>query len=343
MMVFQGYYMKFDTSVTFSSDLKDVPALARSVEGLGFDALWTSETQHDPFLPLALSAEHTRRIHLGTAVAIAFARSPVVLAHTAWDLAKLSSGRFILGLGTQVKAHVERRFGMSWGPPVARLHEFVLALRAVWESWQTGARLNFRGQHYRLTLMTPFFSPGPIEHPNVPVYIAGVGAPLCRLAGEVADGFLVHPYHTPKYLAEVIRPAIEEGAKKAGRSASDVIVSGTAFVALDDSEREAIRSQIAFYASTPSYRPVLDFHGWGQVGEQLSALAARGKWGEMPALVSDEMLETFAVVAAWNDVADRVKARYAGLVDRIAFYRTYTPGVDEDRWRSVAGRIQNVK
>ena len=334
--------MKFDTSLGFGTDLKDVPVLARAAEASGFDAMWTTETQHDPFLPLALAAEHTQRIQFGTAVTIAFARSPVVLAHTAWDLANLSGGRFILGLGTQVKAHIERRFGMTWsGKPVSQLREFVLALRAVWECWRNGTRLNFRGEHYKLTLMTPFFSPNPIQHPHIPIYIAGVGVPLCKLAGEVADGFLVHPYHTPKYLAEVIRPAIEDGAKKAGRTSRDVVVSGTAFVALDEAEREVIRAQIAFYASTPSYRPVLDFHGWGAIGEQLSALAARGQWGEMPALIGDEMLETFAVVAGWDEAADRVKARYTGLVDRIAFYRPFVSGSDEEQWRKVIGRMKD--
>ena len=335
--------MHFDTSLGFGTDLKDVPALAGAVEALGFDALWTSETQHDPFLPLALAAAHTQRIQLGTAVAIAFARSPTVLAHTAWDLAKLSGGRFILGLGTQVKAHIERRFGMSWGPPVTRLREFIQTLRAVWECWQNGTRLNVRGEHYKLTLMTPFFSPPPIEHPRIPIYIAGVGAPLCRLAGEVADGFVVHPYHTPKYLAEIIRPSIAEGAKKAGRSAGDVAVSGTVFVALDQAEREAIRAQISFYASTPSYRPVLEFHGWSAVGEKLSALAARGQWGEMSALVGDEMLEAFAVVAGWDTLAEQVAARYAGLVDRIGFYRAYAPGSDDARWREAVARLRGER
>jgi probable F420-dependent oxidoreductase len=332
--------MKFDALMKFGAELKDVPALARAAEAVGFDALWTNETQHDPFLPLALAAEHTQRLHFGTGVAIAFARSPVVLAHTAWDLARLSSGRFILGLGTQVKAHVERRFGMAWGPPVAKLREFVLALRAVWDNWQNGTRLNFRGDHYKITLMSPFFSPGPIDHPQVPIYIAGVGAPLCRLAGEVAAGFVVHPFHTAKYLAEVIRPAIEAGARRAGRSLGDVSLLGNVFVVLDETEREAVRAQISFYASTPSYRPVLDVHGWGAVGEQLSAHAARGQWDEMPALVTDAMLETVTVIATWDDVADRVRARYNGLVDRIGFYRPFEPGVEDDRWHAVANQLR---
>ena len=334
--------MKFDTSIGFGADLNDVATIARAAESIGFDALWSSETQHDPFLPLALTAEHTQRIHFGTAVAIAFARSPIVLAHTAWDLARQSGGRFILGLGTQVKPHIERRFGMPWGPPVARLREFVQALHAVWDNWQNGTRLNFRGEHYKITLMMPFFSPAPIDpaHANIPIFIAGVGAPLSRLAGEVADGFVVHPLNTPKYLAEVVRPAIEEGARKAGRSASDVAVSGSVFVALEEAEREAARAQISFYASTPSYRPVLDLHGWSAIGEQLSALASRGKWDEMPGVVSDEMLDAICVTGTWDEVADQVKARYGGLADRIGFYRPFVPGVDEDHWRAVAARLR---
>ena len=332
--------MKFDTSIGFGADLTDAPALARAAEAIGFDALWSSETQHDPFLPLALVAEHTQRIRFGTAVAIAFARSPVVLAHTAWDLAGQSGGRFILGLGTQVKPHIERRFGMPWsGKPVAQLREFVLALRAMWDCWQNGTRMNFRGEHYKITLMTPFFSPAPIRHPAIPIYIAGVGAPLSRVAGEVADGFVVHPLNTARYLAEVVRPAIEEGARRAGRSARDVVVSGSAFVALDEAEREAARAQVSFYASTPSYRPVLDLHGWADIGEQLSALAARGRWDEMPALIGDEVLDAFCISATWADVADRVKARYAGLVDRIMFYRPFTPGVEDEHWRRTAAKL----
>src|SRR5512136_54352 len=242
--------MKFDATIGFAIDLKDVGLLAESAEAIGFDAIWTSETQHDPFLPLTHVAAHTSRLHFGTAVAIAFARSPMLMAHTAWDLAKQSNGRFMLGLGTQVQAHIERRFGMMWSPPVPRLREYVQAIRAVWTAWQTGGRLNFRGGEYKLTLMTPFFSPGPIDHPDIPIFIAGVGAPLCKLAGEVADGFHVHAYHTRQYLAEVVLPAIAAGAQKAGRDQRSIEVATMAFVALSEPEIAAQRQQVAFYAST---------------------------------------------------------------------------------------------
>ena len=315
--------MKMD-AVLPTTSLRDIPALARAAEAAGYDAVWTTETQHDPFLPLALIAEHTTRLKFGTAVAIAFARSPMTLAHTAWDLAAQSGGRFLLGLGTQVKAHIERRFGMPWPEsPVGRLREQIMAVRAIWHTWQTGERLNFRGEHYRLTLMSPFFNPGPIEHPNIPIYIAGVNTGLARLAGEVGDGFHVHPLHTAGYLREVLRPAIAAGAAKTGRAAEAVQLAGSVFVVGGAEEREHVRQQISFYASTPSYRPVLAHHGWEAAGAQLSTLAARGEWAAMPALVTDEMLAEVAVVAPGPNLPAAVKERYAGLLDRVTVYRAF--------------------
>jgi len=331
--------MKLDASIGFATGLKDVAALAQAAEAIGFDAIWTSETQHDPFLPLTHVAANTSRLKFGTAVAIAFARSPMIVAHTAWDLAQQSQGRFMLGLGTQVKAHIERRFGLTWSPPVPRLREYVQAIRAVWNTWQTGAKLNFRGNEYKLTLMSPFFAPGPIEQPDIPIFIAGVGAPLCKLAGEVADGFHVHPYHTRRYLSEVVLPAIDSGAQKANRDRKSIEVATMAFVALNEAEIEAQRSQVAFYASTPSYRPVLDLHGWGSIGEQLSALAARGQWGEMPKLISDEMLEAFVVVGTWDTIADKLYAKYDGLLDRVGLYRPFVPGAEDVQWRRLAQQM----
>ena len=331
--------MKIDASMGFAADLKDVGTLARAAESIGFDAIWTSETLHDPFLPLTHVAASSARLQFGTAVAIAFARSPLIVAHTAWDLSKQSQGRFVLGLGTQVKAHIERRFGMTWTPPVPRLREYVQAIRAVWQTWQTGARLNFRGEEYKLTLMSPFFSPGPIEYPDIPIFIAGVGVPMCKLAGEVADGFHVHPYHTRKYLSEVVLPAIKAGSQKANRELKAIEVATMVFVAVNEKEIEQQRAQVAFYASTPSYRPVLDLHGWGSIGEQLGALAARGQWAEMPRLISDEMLETFVLVGPWEDIAARVRAKYDGLLDRVGLYRPFVPGIEDEQWKQLVDRL----
>src|SRR5512143_4041979 len=241
--------MKLDAGLP-SVPLKQVQAIARAAEQIGFDALWTSETQHDPFLPCALIADQTSRLKFGTAIAVSFARSPANLAYTAWDLAAQSGGRFMLGLGTQVKAHIERRFGMPWPDSVTgKLREQIMAIRALWDSWQNGTRLNFRGEHYKLTLMSPFFNPGPIAHPLIPVYIAGVNTGLARLAGEVAQGFHAHPFHTPRYLREMILPAISQGVAKAGRSRADVKVSTSAFIVTAPEENYFVRAQLAFYAS----------------------------------------------------------------------------------------------
>lgn len=323
-----------------TNTLGQIPALARHAEALGLSAAWTSETQHDPFLPLALAAEHTTRLQLGTAVAIGFARSPMTLAHTSWDLAQQSGGRFMLGLGTQVKPHIERRFGMVWPEsPVAKLRELVLALRAIWDCWQTNGKLNFRGEYFKLTLMSPFFNPGPIPHPRIPIYIAGVNTGLARLCGEVCDGFHVHPFHTVGYLRDVLRPAIAEGAAKTGRAADSIALAASVFAITSPAEREYARSQVAFYASTPSYRPVLEHHGWGAIGEQLSGLAARGAWAEMPALVSDAMLGEFAVEAPLGALAAPLRARYAGQLDRITLYRPFAPGGDDAGWQKLAREL----
>jgi probable F420-dependent oxidoreductase len=239
-----------------SVPLVDVPRIATAAEDLGFDALWTSETRHDPFLPCAMIAEHTRRLQFGTAIAVSFVRSPATLAQLAWDLAATSEGRFILGLGTQVKAHIERRFGMPWPDSVTgKLREQILAIRSIWKSWQEGGRLNFRGTYYKLTLTSPFFDPGPISHPDIPIYIAGVNRGLAALAGEMCDGFVVHPFHSPRYLAEVLSPAISGGLAARGRRRKEFSISVTAFVATTAEERSAARSQIALYASTPLTGP----------------------------------------------------------------------------------------
>jgi probable F420-dependent oxidoreductase len=330
--------MKIDTAL-FAPRLIDVPAAARRAEELGFDGIWSQDTSHNPMFPLVLAAEHTTRIQLGTAILVAFARSPMDVAYQAWDLAQLSGGRFILGLGTQVKPHIEKRFSMLWGPPVEQLREYIQALRHIWSSWQTGERINFRGEHYKLTLMTPFFNPGPIEHPEIPVYIAGVNEGLCRLAGQMADGFHLHPYHSVRYLRELVIPWIESGAREAGRTLDEVTLTTTVFVITgrDEEEmernRQAVRQQVAFYASTPTYRTIMEVHGWEDVADQLRKHATRQRWSEMPELVTDEMLEAFAVSAAPDEVAGAVQERYDGLLDRVTYYEAFIPNAEDTFWR----------
>ncbi|MCC7129241.1 MAG: LLM class F420-dependent oxidoreductase [Anaerolineae bacterium UTCFX2] len=335
--------MRLDVALPPTS-LTAIPEIARNAEALGFDGLWSSETMHDPFLPGALIALHTQRVQFGTAVAIAFGRSPATLAYTAWDLAQASRGRFILGLGTQVKPHIEKRFGMPWPASVTgKLREQVGAIRAFWRSWQTGQRLDFRGEYYRLSLMTPFFNPGPIEHPDIPIYIAGVNLGLARLAGEIADGFVMHPFHSLRYLREVLAPAIENGLAATGRSRAEVAISATVFTVTSPDEDLLVRSQIGFYASTPSYQPVMALHGWQDAAEQLSALARRGDWSAMPAQISDEMLETFAVVGSADEIGARLKERYSGQVDRLSLYLPFVPNQRDAFWSRLRSEFEKTE
>jgi probable F420-dependent oxidoreductase len=320
--------------------LTSIPDIAHGAEALGFSALWSTETIHDPFLPGALIAEHSQLLHFGTAIAVAFARSPATLAYTAWDLAQASAGRFILGLGTQVQAHIERRFGMSWPESVVgKLREQIAAIRLFWNTWQTGAPLNFRGQYYRLNLMSPFFNPGPIEHPQIPIYLAGVNPGLARLAGETAQGFLAHPFHTPQYLSNVLLPAIQEGLDRSNRPRADISLSATAFVVTSPEEDRYVRSQIAFYASTPSYKAVMAYHGWQETADQLSALARQGRWDEMPSRISDEILAACAVVCPPDELGRRLKDRYLGLADRLGLYSPFIPGQRDEFWQTLVLQI----
>lgn len=329
--------MKFDAALP-PAQLKDIPAIAAAAEEIGFDALWTQETQHDPFLPCALIAEHTQKLNLGTAIAVSFARSPATIAYTAWDLAAQSNGRFILGLGTQVKAHIERRFGMPWPASVTgTLREQILAMRAIWDCWQNGTKLNFRGAYYKITLMSPFFTPGPLPQGarSIPIYIAGVNTGLAKLAGEICDGFHAHPFHSPRYLKEALLPSIEEGAQKTGRKRKDIKISVTAFAATSLEEENFARKQLSFYASTPSYRSVMEFHGWGDTAEKLSAHAAKGEWTEMPMLLTDEMLNEFCLVTTPEKLADKLKDRYDGIADRLALYTPFVPGDRDEFWKQL--------
>jgi len=325
--------MNFDATLP-PTGLKDVPAIANAAEEIGFDALWTQETQHDPFLPCALIAEHTTRLHFGTAVAVSFARSPANIAYAAWDLAAQSDGRFLLGLGTQVKAHVERRFGQPWPVSVTgKLREQIQVIRALWDCWQNGTKLNYRGEYYKITLMSPFFHPGAIEHPNIPIYIAGVNTGLAKLAGELCEGFHAHPFHSVRYLKEIVLPAIEEGAKKTNRKREDVSVCITAFAATTPEAMKFARAQISFYASTPSYRPVMELHGWTGAAEKLSAHAARGEWAEMPMLITDEMLSEFCLVTQEDKLASELRKRYEGIADRLTLYTPFVPEEKDEWWK----------
>jgi probable F420-dependent oxidoreductase len=330
--------MKFDAVIAPNS-LKNVTTTAQAIEALGFDGLWTSETAHNPFLPLCLAASSTSQIQLGTSIAVAFPRSPMVTAQLAWDLAEQSGGRFTLGLGTQVKPHITKRFSATWDSPGPRLREYILSLRAIWNTFQRNAPLNYRGEFYTFTLMTPFFTPGPIQTPDIPIYIAGVNPYLCKLAGELCQGFHVHPLHTARYLREVIIPNIEEGAASTGRTRADVALACAMFVVTGanvqeiENSKAPIKQQIAFYGSTPTYQKVLELHGWGEIAVELNNLSRQGRWIDMANLISDDMLHEFAVVAHHDQLARRVRDRYEGLLDRISYYFPFEPGISEALWR----------
>jgi len=339
--------MKLDAGLAVEGKhLPGMDEIGRAAESLGFAGLWTSETKHDAFLPLAVAAGGTQELDLGTSIAIAFSRSPMVTAQTSWDLQDLSNGRFILGLGTQVKPHIVRRFSMTWDKPASRLKDYILALRAIWQSFQTEGSLNYEGEFYQHTLMTPFFNPGPIEHPEIPIYIAGVNTRLATLAGELCDGFHVHPFHTPEYVRQVVKPAIAEGAEKGNRGPQDVKLATSVFVITGENEseieeqREKIRAQAAFYASTPTYRTVLEVHGWEDVSKELGKLAKNKKWDEMPELITDEMLHAFAIEAAPDEIGPALKERYEGLIERVALYVPFVPGEKDDFWRKAVESVR---
>ena len=314
-----------------------VPELAAAgelfaeLEAVGYDGAFTYETRHDPFLPLALAADRTDTLRLGTAVAIAFARTPMLLASIAYDLQDLSGGRFVLGLGTQVRPHIERRFSMPWSRPVARMRELVLAIRAIWDAWEGIAPLDFRGEFYTHTLMPPAFDPGPGRAGRAAIHIGGVGPQMAAVAAEVGDGILVHPFSTHASLRELTMPAVELGLGRSGRDRSDLEVVVVAMIATGrdgpelDRAVEVVRGQIAFYASTPAYAAVLDCHGWEGLHPRLNALSKEGRWADMAALVPDELLESVAVVGRRDEIAALVRAKVDGVADSVSLECTRQP------------------
>jgi probable F420-dependent oxidoreductase len=319
--------MKVDTILAAGDSAGGWAALpdeGRRLEAAGYDGAWTAEVSHDPFLPLGVVAAATTRIALGTSIAVAFARSPMTTAYIANDLQAVSGGRFILGLGSQIKAHVTRRFSMPWGHPAPQMREYILALRAIWAAWNEGAGLDVRGEYYQHTLMTAMFRPEPNPCGPPPVFLAAVGPALTRVAGEVADGLVVHGFTTERYLREVTLPALAEGAARTGRSRDDIEVTCPGFVVLDGGDTAAritaVRRQIAFYGSTPAYRPVLALHGWGDLADRLHALSVtrdEGRWAAMGELIDDEVLSAFAVTGSPQQAGAELKRRYGDIVDRV--------------------------
>lgn len=312
--------MKVDGGI--GTDLTTAGAQASALEEQGYSGIQTAETGHDPFMPLGVAALHTSRVDLVTGIAVAFARTPMVLAHTAHDLNYASKGRFVLGLGSQIRAHITKRFSMPWSHPAARMREFILALRAIWATWYDREPLSFTGKFYTHTLMTPFFSPTNLDYGPPRVFLAAVGPLMTEVAGEVADGMIVHPFTTEKYLREVSLPALERGWAKSGKRREDFEISYPVFVVTGRDEQElsqakaATKQQLAFYGSTPAYKPVLDSIGAGELQPELNAMSKQGRWGEMGTLFSDEVMEAFAIVAEPQDIARKIKSRFGDVIDR---------------------------
>lgn len=334
--------MLFDLPLRAGGD--DPGAAASAAEAAGVDGVWSAETGHDPYLPLLPAALSTSRISLGTAIAVAFPRSPMVHAQVAWDLQRASGGRFVLGLGSQVRAHNERRYGVPGDRPVARMREMIRAIRAVWRSFQEGVPLEHRGEFSTLSLLPPFFNPGPLEVPAPPIVVAAVGEPMLRVAGAEADGVHVHPLHTQRHLDEVVRPTVRAAARSAGRDPDTLAFIVPAMVATGRSEgdveraREEMRAQVAFYASTPTYRGVLAIEAREEAAERLHRLSVRGAWGEMPALVDDGLLAAVCTAATWDELPAALSRRYRGRATRLMPYAAAASAP----WGEIAAEVRRL-
>ncbi len=330
-----------------ATSVRDIVQAAQNMEAMGFDGVMSPEAGHDPYLPLAIAAEHTERVTLGTNIAVAFPRSPMVTAQIAWDLQNFSQGRFLLGLGTQVRAHNERRYSTPWpSPPVPRLREYVECMRAIFETFQTGKLTKFEGEHYQFTMINDVFTPEPIAHPEIPIYLAAATPAMARLCGEVGDGVLLHPIDTFQFTKEVILANIETGAGRSGRSRNDLDIVGSPFLVTGETEEEVekakagARQRIAFYGSTPTYQPVFQFHGWEEVGQQLHAFSRERKWREMPALITDEMVECFAAVATYDELPGKLKELSNGIFDTILLDLPPKLRLDQDRVRDIVKALR---
>jgi probable F420-dependent oxidoreductase len=326
-------------------DPRDARESFRRLEEIGYDGAFSFEAKHDPFLPLVSAAETTRALQLGTAVAIAFARNPMNLANLAYGIQSVSEGRFILGLGSQIRPHIQNRFGMPWSSPAKRMREIVLAIKAIFARWEGLAELDFRGEFYRHTLMIPAFDPGPNPFGPPPVYVGGFGPLMTEMAGEVADGFFGHPFNTRKSLETITLPAIERGLTKSGRTRSDMdLIFATMVVTADteegfDRSKLAARKHLAFYGSTPAYRPTLDCHGWGELHVELNRMSKENRWDEMSDLIDDEVLETIAVVGPRNEIAGKLNARLEGIADGVSLTHNRAP--DPEQWADVVADLKS--
>ena len=329
-----------------TSNIKGIPEEARWAESVGYDGLCTEETGHDPILPLLLAATTTSRVTLEPRVAIAFPRSPMVFAYAAMDMQNFSDGRFRLGLGTQVKGHIERRFSTSWASPGPRLREYIQSLHAIWDAWQNGTRLAFHGEHYNFSLMTPFFSPGPSHQPPPPIFVSAVNAYNCRVAGEVCEGVSLHPLSSPEFVREKVLPSVADGATRADRDPGSVRLTGSPFIitgpnrSVIQERKHPVRRQIAFYSSTRTYSTVLETHGFEDVGVRLHEMSLKGQWDDMTGLITDDILDKFVVAEEYDQVAPAVRERYSEILDEVVFGMDVLGAADEEQLRRIISELQ---
>ena len=326
--------------------MEKIISSSKNAELYGFDIFSASETSHNPYLPLVLAAEHTDKIELQTSIALAFSRSPMDTAYLAWDLQNISEGRFTLGLGSQVKGHIKRRFSMSWSPPASRMKEYILALKHIWSCWQNGTKLNFESENYTFSLMPPFFDPGPIANPNIKIAISAVNPYMLALAGELCDGVVLHSFTTPKYTQEIVMPNLLKGAGKSGRSIEDIKIEGGGFIVAGHDEEDLeskiidVRNRVAFYASTRSYAPVMAVHGWEDVHEKLYRMSIDGDWENMGSCITDEILNQFAVIGTYDEIANKIKSKYGNNIDSVWFPIEVNNSKDEDVLKSVVAELK---
>ncbi|MBW2376152.1 MAG: TIGR03617 family F420-dependent LLM class oxidoreductase [Deltaproteobacteria bacterium] len=325
-------------------DPREARTLYRDLEEVGYDGAFSFEAKHDPFLAAAVAAEHTERIRLGTAVAIAFARNPMNLANLGYDMQSISGGRFVLGLATQVRPHIEKRFSAHWSQPVKRMREIVLAIRAIWDCWEGKGDLDFRGEFYTHTIMIPAFNPGPNPYGPPPIFMGGFRPLMTAVAGEVSDGFIAHPFNTRTSLLENTLPALQKGLAKSGRRLEELEVMCSTLVVTAETEEKfeesklAARKQLAFYGSTPAYKSTLDCHGWGDVHHELNAMSKQGRWDEMTDLITDEILESIAVVGERNEIAKKLTERLDGIADSVSITHNRCP--DPAHWADVVKQLK---
>ena len=340
--------MPMTVGVALANDLATIPEQARRLEAMGVDSVFVGETDHNPFLPLVLVAEHTQRMTFGTSVAIAFPRVPHVTANIAWDLAQYSGGRFLLGLGTQVKGHNERRFSVPWAPPGPRLRDYIACMRAIWDSWRHGTKPSYEGEYYQYKLTSPFFNPGPIEHPEIPVIISAVNPFNARLAGEVCDGITIHSFSTFRYIRDVLIPAVHEGARRAGKDPASLHVQGGGFIVTGRNEdevheaRERTRRQIAFYASTRSYANVMKTHGWDDEAAALHRLSMDAQWDEMTRMITDDMLEEFCVIGTWDQLPAQMREKFAGINTQVTLPIDPRTPDEEAQFREIIAQVKQI-